>query len=202
MRAIAATSPKAKAVNKGDPLAPALYALGQHEALLKAASAVHASDSLLAFLDDLYVLTTRERARAARDTVVGIVEAECGIASNEGKTKVYSSAGGPPPPGVAELGSDVWRGDKPLKEARAGCAGHPHRPPALHSSVGGAANEDREGTAAPAPVASRSAVRVGSSSRCVPHREPTTRCAPCPRKPWRLMPTHVTRRYGRRWSFA
>ena len=115
---------------QGDPLAPALYALGQHGALLKAASAVHASDSLLAFLDDLYVLTTRERARAARDTVVGIVEAECGIASNEGKTRVYSSAGGPPPPGVAELGSDVWRGDKPLEErglvVLGTPIGHPH----------------------------------------------------------------------------
>ena len=56
------------------------FALGQHGALLKAASALHASDSLLAFLDDLYVLTTRERARAAHDTViVGIVETECGI---------------------------------------------------------------------------------------------------------------------------
>ena len=65
-------------------LAPALFALGQHGAPLKAASALHASDSLLAFLDDLYVMTTRERACAARDTVVGVVKAEWGIASNEG----------------------------------------------------------------------------------------------------------------------
>ena len=35
---------------QGDPLAPGHYALGQHGALLKAASAVHASDSLLACL--------------------------------------------------------------------------------------------------------------------------------------------------------
>ena len=115
---------------QGDPLAPARFALGQHGALLKAASALHASDSLLAFLDDLYVLTTRERARAARDTVVGIVETECGIASNEGKTRAHSCAGGPPPPGVAELGADVWRGDKPLEErglvVLGTPVGHPH----------------------------------------------------------------------------
>ena len=98
--------------------------------MLKAASTLHASDSLLAFLDDLYVLTTRERARAARDTVVGIVETECGIASNEGKTRAHSCAGGPPPPGVAELGADAWRGDKPLEErglvVLGTPVGHPH----------------------------------------------------------------------------
>ena len=44
------------------------------------------------------------------------VEDECGIASNVGKIRVYSPAGGPPPPGVAELGTDVWRGDRPLAE--------------------------------------------------------------------------------------
>ena len=40
--------------------------------------------------------------------VVHRVEDECCIASNVGKTRVYSLAGGPPPPGVAELGTDVW----------------------------------------------------------------------------------------------
>jgi len=64
----------------------------------KAAASRHPSDRLLAFLDDLYVLTTRDRARAARDTVVEIVQEECGIASNEGKTRAYSWAGGPPLP--------------------------------------------------------------------------------------------------------
>ena len=43
---------------QGDPLAAALNC-----ALLKAASDMHASDILLAFLDDVYVLTTRERSR-------------------------------------------------------------------------------------------------------------------------------------------
>ena len=42
---------------QGDPLAPALYALGQHDALQRAAEGLDPSDSLLAFLDDLYVVT-------------------------------------------------------------------------------------------------------------------------------------------------
>jgi len=76
----------------------------------------HSSERLLAFLDDLYILTTRERASEARDTVVQAVQEGCGIASNEGKTRVYSHAGGAPPPGIAELGADVWRGNKPSSE--------------------------------------------------------------------------------------
>ena len=62
----------------GDPLAPALFALGPHAALCQASSALHSSERLLAFLDDLYVLTTQESAREARDTVVQAVQEGCG----------------------------------------------------------------------------------------------------------------------------
>ena len=41
------------------------------------------------------------------------VEARCGIASNLGTTRVTAAEAGPAPPGIAELGDDVWRGDKP-----------------------------------------------------------------------------------------
>ena len=41
------------------------------------------------------------------------VEDRCGIASNLGKTRVIAATAGPAPPGIAELGDDVWRGDKP-----------------------------------------------------------------------------------------
>ena len=49
---------------QGDALAPALFALGQHDALHQAAAALHPEDSLVAFLDDLYVITTPPRARS------------------------------------------------------------------------------------------------------------------------------------------
>ena len=115
---------------QGDPLAPALFALGQHAALCQASSALHASERLLAFFDDLYVLTTRDCAREARDTVVQAVQEGCGIASNDGKTRVYCHAGGAPPPGIAELGADVWRGNKAPSErglvVLGTPIGHPH----------------------------------------------------------------------------
>ncbi|CAE7930015.1 unnamed protein product, partial [Symbiodinium sp. KB8] len=59
------------------------------------------------------VVTTPARAREAFDTAAHAVEDHCGIASNLGKTRVLAAEGGPPPPGITELGEDVWCGDKP-----------------------------------------------------------------------------------------
>ena len=68
-------------------------------------------------------------ARAALDEVAGTVAAHCGIASNLGKTRAIAAEAIPAPPGIAELGDEVWRGDKP--EAQRGVVvlgtplGHP-----------------------------------------------------------------------------
>ena len=103
---------QAEGCEQGDPLAPALFALGQHGALARAAGDLDPADKLLAFLDDLYVITVASRARPALDTVTGAVEEHCGIASNLGKTRGLGGSEGPAPPGLAELGPDVWRGDR------------------------------------------------------------------------------------------
>lgn len=95
---------------QGDALAPALFALGQHDALAAADRCLQPGDQLAAFLDDLYVITTPDRAREAFDTVARAVEGHAGIASNLGKARVYNRAGGAAPPGVAALGPEVWRG--------------------------------------------------------------------------------------------
>ena len=57
---------QAEGCEQGDPLAPALYALGQHGALARAAGDLNPADKLLAFLDDLYVITVASRARSTR----------------------------------------------------------------------------------------------------------------------------------------
>ena len=49
-----------------------LYALGQHDALQQASDALHPDDTPVAFLDDLYVITSPSRARAALDETVRV----------------------------------------------------------------------------------------------------------------------------------
>ena len=65
--------PQGEGCEQGDSLASALFALGQHEALRTAASQLHPEDTLMAFLDDLYVVTSPGRARAALDTTTQAV---------------------------------------------------------------------------------------------------------------------------------
>ena len=98
---------------QGDALAPALYALGQHDALVAADQQLRPGECLAAFLDDVYLVTTPARAREALDAVASSIEARAGVAANLGKTRAYNRHGGPAPPGIAELGASVWRGDAP-----------------------------------------------------------------------------------------
>ena len=71
----------------------------------------------MAFFDDLYVLLPEpSRARAALDLVTREVETHAGISANLGKTRVFNYEGGAPPPGIAELGTEVWRGDRPPQQ--------------------------------------------------------------------------------------
>ena len=46
---------------QGDPLMPMLFSLGQHAALTATSERLWGSERLLAFLDNLYVVTTPER---------------------------------------------------------------------------------------------------------------------------------------------
>ena len=102
---------------QGDPLMPALYALGQHDGLERAKQQLHEDDFVVAFLDDLYVKTTRERAKAAFDAVAAAVEAHAGVKTNLGKLRAWSRAGGPPPPGFDEPPyADAWTADRPAAE--------------------------------------------------------------------------------------
>eukprot|EP00435_Cladocopium_sp_Y103_P003690 s4199_g1.t1 len=118
-------------LEQGDALAPALFALGQHDALAGAAATLHPADCLLAYLDDLYVVTTPERARAAYDVVTRAVHAHAGISANSGKTRVYSRGGGAAPPGIADLGPEVWRGDRDAADAGFVAVGVPVGDPAF-----------------------------------------------------------------------
>ncbi|OLP74419.1 hypothetical protein AK812_SmicGene46046, partial [Symbiodinium microadriaticum] len=45
-----------------------------------------------------------------------VLHREAGVTANLGETWVYNRDGGPAPPGIAELGANVWRGDAPEAE--------------------------------------------------------------------------------------
>ena len=64
---------------------PAFYVLGQHNAPRQAAQKLHPDDVRLAFLDDLYLLTRRDRVRSAIDTVTAHVERMAGVQTHLGK---------------------------------------------------------------------------------------------------------------------
>ena len=53
--------------NVGDPLMPALFSLGQHQALQAAHAQLQAGETLYAFLDDIYVTVSPERVRPVYD---------------------------------------------------------------------------------------------------------------------------------------
>ena len=100
---------------QGCPLMPALYALAQHDALAEAAAALEPGERIFSFLDDLYLVTSQERARAAFETVATSVEKHAGVQSHMGKLRMWSSAGVDALPEVAELRADVWTASKPAE---------------------------------------------------------------------------------------
>ena len=58
------------------------------------------------------------------------VKTHAGISANLGKTRVFNYEGGPAPPGIADLGPEVWRGSRPPQQRPAATwlrrTGHPH----------------------------------------------------------------------------
>ena len=101
---------------QGDPLMPALFAIGLHRALLATKACLPANEWLGAFLDDVYLVTTRASASAAFGSVAASLKTHAGIDVNMGKCRVWSKTGGEAPPGISELGPDVWRGDREPEE--------------------------------------------------------------------------------------
>ena len=69
---------------------PALFALGQHEALVAAKAQLLPDELLVALLDDVYIATKPDRARAAFDMVRQALKTHAGIDADLGKTRVWN----------------------------------------------------------------------------------------------------------------
>ena len=78
---------------QGDPLMPALFALGQHPALVAAQSEMHPSTKLMAFLDDVHVVTTPPRVADSYAHLDRALWELAGIRINQGKTQIFNRAG-------------------------------------------------------------------------------------------------------------
>lgn len=87
------------------------------DALHKAAQNLHRGEHLVAYLDDIYIVTRWDWARQAYEDVMRSIRSHTGIEANLGKTESWSKSGGPPPRGINELGEThrppVWEGDLP-----------------------------------------------------------------------------------------
>ncbi len=83
---------------------PALFALGQHDSLEEASAELEPGERLFAFLDDLYVVSKKTRARAAMNSVAGCVERGAGVKTHLGKIRAWCRGGGPAPADFADLG--------------------------------------------------------------------------------------------------
>eukprot|EP00973_Karenia_brevis_P015057 2056424-Karenia_brevis.AAC.1 len=82
---------------------PALFALAQHDALQAAAGRLATGEKIFSFLDDLYVVTTRDRAHVAFEEVASQVERHAGVRTHTGKLKAWCRGGGPTPPGLVAV---------------------------------------------------------------------------------------------------
>jgi hypothetical protein len=113
---------QAEGGEQGDPLMPALYALGQHPALQAVQVSLRPGEHLFAFLDDVYAICAPERARPIFDALALQLQEQCGISINLGKTRVWN-AGGLRPAGFESMGTaeqPVWTGDLALPVERRG----------------------------------------------------------------------------------
>ena len=101
---------------QGDPLMPALYALGQHAALSQVSATLREGEMIFAYLDDIYVLCDPDRAAEIFLQVQHAIFHQAGIQVNIGQTKVWNGAA-VKPTNMHIIGAEVRKGEG-LEEKR------------------------------------------------------------------------------------
>ena len=110
---------QAEGGEQGDPLMPALFALGQRPALREVQRQLAPNEYLMVFLDDIYVAVTPQRVRPVYGLLATHLHHHARIHLNQGKTRVWNAAGAEPP-NIALLGPDVWVGNPNLPATHQG----------------------------------------------------------------------------------
>ena len=107
---------QAEGGEQGDALMPALFCLGMHDALRRANAELHGDEYIVAYLDDIYIVASKERTRAIYDLVTQEIANHTGVQPNLGKTESWSPSAGPAPEGINALNAPapaapVWKGN-------------------------------------------------------------------------------------------
>ena len=114
--------PQGEGGEQGDPLMPALFALGLHQALLAVQANLLPSERLLAFVDDIYVVCSPERVSDVYTSLQHELWRHSRIEVHQGKTQLWNRDGVMPSGceamTIAARAQDenaiVWRGDHEL----------------------------------------------------------------------------------------
>ena len=114
--------PQGEGGERGDPLMPLLFCLGQHPALAAVSASLREGERLFAFLDDLYIVCRPERVGAVHNLLETHLWDHAGISLHARKTRVWNRSGHCPPACAALQRATVavsptaivWRGDHTL----------------------------------------------------------------------------------------
>ena len=86
---------------------PLLFSLAIHDALVEADREMDRSEHLLAFLDDVHVVSSSHRTRPLYNILGEKLEMGAGIRLHAGKTRVWNREA-ICPPDIQDLGDEVW----------------------------------------------------------------------------------------------
>ena len=112
---------QAEGGEQGDPLMPALFALGQRAALADVQQQLHLGEHLFAFLDDVYALVPPDRVQHVYALLEHHLFQHAHIQLHRGKARVWNRAG-LQPPHIQHLGPEAWVGDPALPPSDQGLA--------------------------------------------------------------------------------
>ena len=111
---------QAEGGEQGDPLMPALFALGIAPALAALQAEMHTAERVRAFLDDVYVTSPPPRVAHLLGRLQHHLFAQAHIQLNPSKTRVWNAAGVRPASLPAPAGAQPWVGDPELPAAECG----------------------------------------------------------------------------------
>lgn len=100
---------QAEGGEQGDPLMPALFALGQRAALADVQQQLHPGEHLFAFFDDVYALVPPDRVQPFYALLEHHLFQHAHVQLHRGKARVWNRAG-LQPPRVQHLGPEAWVG--------------------------------------------------------------------------------------------